>query len=708
MTAADSATQAEAATRAHAARIRPTMVLGAAFAVALVGVAIYALSSGDARHLESGDPFPGTFTAAADVVGYFLGFLAAALTLGGLVFIITASNPDDQGSIDVTGYRAHLMLGRLSIGWAVLSWLMVAVAAADASGTTPWRLVGEGFLGQGIGVSEAAVAWIVMAVCATVIAVLIRFSLAWMMHVVLLIPAVIAMVALPLASNAGQGPNHDYNTSLGIGFALAVGVSLGFRVAWAGAPRITSDVARTVVSRRSALILVISDAVALVYGLALTLFLLPVRYAFDTAFGLAAIVMIVLVAVALATSISSYRACRQAGTDTDDADTDDADTDDADTDNADTDEAAADGTDTADAGADDAGRRMVTAGAVLMLAAVACWTVMDTRVAPGLLAHKFTGWDVFLGYELPGPPTTWTLATFWRPDLLIGVAAVVAAILYLFGVRRLRCRGDEWPVGRTISWVLGCLVVVVVTGSGVRAYGSAMFSVHMAEHMALNMFAPVLLVLGAPATLALRALPAAHGDGPPGPREWLLRVLHSKVTAVLSNPIVALVVFVLSLYVVYFTGIFGTLTRYHWGHVLLTVHFIIVGYLFYWVIIGIDPGPRRIPFLARIGLLFAVMPFHAFFGIALMTMSTVVGDKFYSELMLPWVTDRLHDQWLGGAIAWGASEVPVVLVVVAIVAQWAKVDRREANRGDRHADTYEDTELDSYNAMLEELSKSRR
>ncbi|WP_267626205.1 cytochrome c oxidase assembly protein [Gordonia sputi] len=690
MTAADSGTQAEGATqgegatRADAARIRPTMILGAAFAVALLGVAIYALASGDARHLESGDPFPGTFTAAADVVGYFLGFLAAALTLGGLVFIITASNPDDQGSIDVTGYRAHLMLGRLSIGWAVLSWLMVAVAAADASGTTPWRLVSEGFLGEGIGVSEAAVAWIVMAVCATVIAVLIRFSLAWMMHVVLLIPAVIAMVALPLASNAGQGPNHDYNTSLGIGFALAVGVSLGFRVAWAGAPRITSDVARTVVSRRSALILVISDAVALVYGLALTLFLLPVRYAFDTAFGLAAIVMIVLVAVALATSVSAYRACRQAGTDTDDAGTDDADTD------------------------GDAGRRIVTLGAVLMLAAVACWTVMGTRVAPGLLAHKFTGWDVFLGYELPGPPTTWTLATFWRPDLLIGVAAVVAAILYLFGVRRLRRRGDEWPVGRTISWVLGCLVVVVVTGSGVRAYGSAMFSVHMAEHMALNMFAPVLLVLGAPATLALRALPAAHGDEPPGPREWLLRVLHSKVTAVLSNPIVALVVFVLSLYVVYFTGIFGTLTRYHWGHVLLTVHFIIVGYLFYWVIIGIDPGPRRIPFLARIGLLFAVMPFHAFFGIALMTMSTVVGDKFYSELMLPWVTDRLHDQWLGGAIAWGASEVPVVLVVVAIVAQWAKVDRREANRGDRHADTYEDTELDSYNAMLEELSKSRR
>ncbi|UEA58061.1 cytochrome c oxidase assembly protein [Gordonia otitidis] len=665
-------TAVDSAPRATAARSRPTMIFGAAFAVALIGIVIYALVSGDARHLESGDPFPGTLTAAADVVGYFLGFLAAALTLGGLVFVITASHPDDHGTIDVTGYRTHLMIGRLSVAWAVLSWLMVAVAAADASGTTPWRLVTEGYLGQGIGVSETAVAWIVMAVCATVIAVLIRCSLGWMMHVVLLIPSVIAMVALPMASNAGQGPNHDYNTSLGIGFSLAVGLSLGFRVAWASAPRIESDAAGPVVHRRNALILVISDAVAVVYALGLIAFLLPARYAFDTAFGIAAIILLVLLAATLGSSVQSYRAARRGDVD------------------------------------DEAGRRIVTAGAVLMVGAVACWTVMDTRVAPGLLAHKFSAWDVFLGYELPGAPTAWKLATYWRFDLLIGVAAIVAILVYLIGVRRLRRRGDEWPVGRTISWVLGCLVVVVVTGSGVRAYGSAMFSVHMAEHMALNMFAPVLLVLGAPATLALRALPAAHGDAPPGPREWLLRVLHSKVTAVLSNPIVALAVFVLSLYVVYFTGIFGTLTRYHWGHVLLTVHFIIVGYLFYWVIIGIDPGPRRIPFLARIGLLFAVMPFHAFFGIALMTMSTVVGDKFYSELMLPWVTDRLHDQWLGGAIAWGASEVPVVLVVVAIVAQWAKVDRREANRGDRHADTYEDTELDAYNAMLDELSKSRR
>ncbi|MGV9858572.1 cytochrome c oxidase assembly protein [Gordonia sp. NPDC003425] len=655
-------------------RFPATRLLVASFAVSLVAVLIYALAAGTSRHVESGDPFPGTVTATADVVGYFLGLVGAALVIGGLVFILTNARPDGHGIIDVSVYRAHLGLRRLALGWAVLAWLMVPVTAADASGTTPWRLLREGYLGDALGVSELAVAWIVVAVCATLIALLTRIWLSWTVHVIAMVPAGIAMCALLMAGNAGQGPNHDYTTGFGVLFALALGISLGFRCSWMFAPATPDAGERAVIAHRNAILLVISDAVTLITAVALVAFLLPARYVFSTAFGIASLHLLGLLIAVLGLSIASVRqtaAVRRGER-------------------------------------DQANPLLVPLGAVALMVVAACWTIMDTRVAPGLLAHKFTGWDVFLGYELPGPPTVWNLATFWRFDVVFGVAGVLAAILYGVGVYRLRRRGDTWPVGRTVSWILGCLTLVVVTGSGIRAYGSAQFSIHMAEHMALNMFAPVLLVLGAPVTLALRVLPASHADAPPGPREWLLRFVHTKVTALFANPVFALMFFVISLYAVYFTPIFGTFTRYHWGHILLTLHFLITGYLFYWVIIGLDPGPRRIPFLARIGLLFAVMPFHAFFGIALMTMSTVVGDSFYSQLTLPWVTDRLHDQWLGGAIAWGASEIPVVLVVIAIVAQWAKSDRREAKRGDRHADTYEDTELDAYNAMLEELAKSRR
>jgi putative copper resistance protein D len=159
---------------------------------------------------------------------------------------------------------------------------------------------------------------------------------------------------------------------------------------------------------------------------------------------------------------------------------------------------------------------------------------------------------------------------------------------------------------------------------------------------------------------------------------------------------------------VYFTPIFNTLVRYHWGHELMSVHFLLVGYLFYWGIIGIDPGPKRLPFLGRLGLLFAVMPFHAFFGIATMTMTDTIGGPFYKFVGLPWLSSIGADQHLGGAIAWGSSELPVILVVIALVAQWARQDRRAASRADRHADAdYADDDLDAYNAMLRELASQR-
>ena len=124
----------------------------------------------------------------------------------------------------------------------------------------------------------------------------------------------------------------------------------------------------------------------------------------------------------------------------------------------------------------------------------------------------------------------------WRFDLIFGTAAIVFAAVYLLGVRRLRRRGDAWPTGRIVAWLCGCAVLLFATSSGVGRYMPAMFSMHMAAHMLLSMLAPVLLVLGAPVTLALRALPAAGRGEPPGPREWLLAALHSRVSQVPHQP----------------------------------------------------------------------------------------------------------------------------------------------------------------------------
>jgi putative copper resistance protein D len=221
----------------------------------------------------------------------------------------------------------------------------------------------------------------------------------------------------------------------------------------------------------------------------------------------------------------------------------------------------------------------------------------------------------------------------------------------------------------------------------------------------LSMLAPVFLVLGGPVTLALRALPAAGKDTPPGPREWLLKLVRSPLSRVLTHPVVALGLFVGSFYVLYFSGLFDLALEKHWAHLVMNGHFLIVGYLFYWVVIGIDPTPRRLPHLGRLGMVFGSLPFHAFFGVILMSMQTIIGERFYQGLNLPWIDDLLADQQLGGGIAWAAGELPLVIVLLALLVQWARADDRQAARDDRRADADGDADRTAYNAMLNKLSE---
>ncbi len=586
-----------------------------------------------------------TATTVAEAIGYFVAAVSGAACLGGLVLILITAAPDERGVLDPPSFRAHLLVERLSVLWSLTALAMVVVQASADAGVAATRLLGGGGLGAALGASETARAWVAVAVCAAVLATFSRLTVRWEWHVPLMVPAIIGVVAVPVTGDAGQGPNHDYATSSAIVFALAISVWAGLRLVGAIAPPSPAVHRRVTITASSA------AAVALIYGLAL----LALRVGFGnltSAYG----VLAIAVAAALITGFIL---------------------------------------------------RSGFLGALVAVAALAALSALAVQSSPVLLSSRPTVWDVLLGYELPGAPTAWRLATFWRFDTLVGVLALALTGVYLFGLLKLRRRGDRWPVGRTVAWVAGCAAMLLATSSGIRSYGSAMFSVHMVEHMTLNMFVPVLLVLGAPVTLALRVLPSAARDAPPGPREWIVRVVHSPFTTFLSNPITAFVLFVGSLYAVYFTPLFDTLVRYHWGHEFMALHFLITGYLFYWGIIGVDPGPRRLPFLGRLTLLFAIMPFHAFFGISMMSSESTVAGNFYRGLALPWVPDPNADQHLGGAIAWGASEVPLVMVVIALVTQWARQDRRESVRSDRHADAGYDDEMAAYNNMLAELARHR-
>ncbi|MEU0030070.1 cytochrome c oxidase assembly protein [Streptomyces sp. NPDC006335] len=304
------------------------------------------------------------------------------------------------------------------------------------------------------------------------------------------------------------------------------------------------------------------------------------------------------------------------------------------------------------------------------------------------------------------PPFTLGRGLQWSADPFFLVACLLALGLYAWGVVRLRRRGDSWSVGRTVSYVVGVLSIGLMMCTKLNDYGMVMFSVHMVQHMVISMLSPILVLLGAPVTLALRALSVA-GKGRKGPRELLLALLHSRYMRIVTHPAFTIPLFIASLYALYFTPIFDFLMGSKTGHVAMMVHFLAVGVVFFWPIIGVDPGPHRPGYLMRMLELFAGMPFHAFFGIALMMASEPMVETFKNPPASLGI-DALSDQNYAGGIAWAFSEIPSVLVLIALLFQWYGSEQRQAKRTDRAADRDGDKELEAYNAYLASLSTRER
>ncbi|SDR80229.1 putative copper resistance protein D [Paraoerskovia marina] len=306
------------------------------------------------------------------------------------------------------------------------------------------------------------------------------------------------------------------------------------------------------------------------------------------------------------------------------------------------------------------------------------------------------------GHELPPEPTLGQWVFGFEPDLIWLFVVGAGLSVYLRWVWRLRRRGDSWPATRTVSWCLGMLVFLWSTNGGAAQYGHIMFSSHMIQHMTLAMIVPIFLVLAAPVTLLLRAVPG-RDDGTKGPREWVLGLVNSRFGHFMANPLVAAVNFGGSMIVFYFTPLFGFAMENYIGHLLMVVHFTLAGYLFVNALIGIDPGPQRLAYPQRLLLLIATMAFHAFFGVTLMMSESLLAADWFGLMGRPWGLSAIEDQQRGGGIAWGIGEIPTLALAVAVAVSWHRSDEREAARRDRKVAREGDIEMDEYNAMLAQL-----
>ncbi|MER7277464.1 cytochrome c oxidase assembly protein [Dactylosporangium sp. NPDC000244] len=280
-----------------------------------------------------------------------------------------------------------------------------------------------------------------------------------------------------------------------------------------------------------------------------------------------------------------------------------------------------------------------------------------------------------------GPPTATSILGSFHVSWLT-LALLAAAGLYLAGVVKLRRRGDRWPLARTLLFLFpGLGAIASVTMSGVEEYDTTLLSVHMVQHMVLSMIAPIFLALGAPVTLALRTLPG-------GGRRTLLAVVHSRAARILAFPLVAFGFFVVTPFVLYFTNLYELTMRHEWFHELTHAHFIAVGCLFFWPLIGLDPLPGRWPYPARALLMFLSTPFHTVLGLTIMQSKTLLGGDWYPSLHLSWA-DPVADQVLAGGILWAGGEFVSVTMLAVLVVQWMRQSDREAKRIDRRLDREE-------------------
>ncbi|MFL6026074.1 MAG: cytochrome c oxidase assembly protein [Friedmanniella sp.] len=305
-----------------------------------------------------------------------------------------------------------------------------------------------------------------------------------------------------------------------------------------------------------------------------------------------------------------------------------------------------------------AGVELLVMGATMGLAVALSRSAAPTAAHPP--AHTPAE---LLGY-VPPPLTPASYLTEFYPDLLWLLAALAALAWYLRAVVRLRRQGQAWPLARTLAWLAGCLALTAATSGGVAVYARTSFSAHMVQHLSLMLAVPLLLVLGAPLTLALRTLPS-RPDGSVGLRETLVMVLHSRPLAVLRDPVAAAGLLAGGFIAFYYvTGAFQLALFTHTGHVLMTVYFLAAGCLFVWVLLGADQDRARSAYPLQIRLLTLTLTsiLLAIFGLTLQRSTTVLAARWWGALGQEDVGALLQDQRLGGQLVWVTG---IVLLVVA-------------------------------------------
>lgn len=643
-------------------------------AILLLGLGVAVLSAVATANLvavlpplpgrQEADPLTGLVSSLGDLTGRLTSMASLGLLAGTVAFLPA----DADGTLPPPAARLARWAGRTAQVWFASALLMTFASPAFTTGVPIAYTLRPDVWWDIVASTPNALAWLVSAAVALVTAVVAYRAHRASALVVCWIAGALATVFVAVTGNVSVGLDHDWATdAAGVATAALVLLSsgaIGVVAAGAGQARPIADEG---VARYHRVVPPLLALATTGYGLAAWQQLAGVS-PFDTPAGAPVLAGAVLAALLLLSWVWRHLA-----------------------------------------GAAAAGRLdSVARDLVLFILCTAVLSAAEHLPAPRLLVPQSSQVN-YLGYEVEVPATLGRLAGLGRPNLLWVLLAVGVIAAYVAGVVRVHRAGGRWPVSRLLFWLGGWGLTLYLATSGLWMYSTAVYSWHMLVHMTVNMMVPALCVVGAPLTLLDAASRARTPGELPGPRELLAGLGANRFVRFLLSPPVVWVNYVSSLFLVYFTPLFGWLMRYHWAHQLMLLHFMVAGYLFFNLLIGPDRNPWRLPYLVKFALLVSVMPFHAIFAVGIMMARHVIGENFYQTIALSWVPDLLADQNVAGQITWFTGEVPVFVVVIVLAAQWFRSDSREAEAHDLLADTGADgDELGAYNEMLAQLAERDR
>jgi cytochrome c oxidase assembly factor CtaG len=322
------------------------------------------------------------------------------------------------------------------------------------------------------------------------------------------------------------------------------------------------------------------------------------------------------------------------------------------------------------------------------------------------------------------PPLTGArLLTSWQLDPVALLALAPVAAGYGWAARRVRRRHPTrpWPKARTAAFSAGLGVIAAATSSSIGVYDMTLFTVHMAQHLALIMVAPPLLAAGRPLTLAL------HATRNP----WhtrIKRAARSRPVSVITYPPVAYAVYAVTIVGTHLSGVMDQVMQRPWLGQAEHLLYLGAGYLFFVLVFGDEPIRWRMAMPGRFALVVLSMAVDTFVGIVLMQ-----GTRPITMLPHPgWGASALTDTQTGGAIMWFFGDGIMAVLIVLIFLTWVRrpeyarrtshswLERarqgtfathtgQETPSGPPTGDLDDDpTALEAYNAWLAQLARQER